>query len=505
MKKMEKVKNEKKRETPIGRRQLTAVLVFVLVIILALIPGVMAGDPTGARTLEEDPGAPVDYVWVLICGFLVMFMQPGFAMLEAGFSRAKNVTNVLMKNLVDYSVGSLAFFAVGFALMMGTSAYLLVGTDGFFLAGEAYDVGTSLTWFFMLVFCATAATIVSGAIAERPKFSVYVIYSVVICAFIYPIYGHWLWGGGWLSSADFMTSLGGGYGALDFAGSGVVHAVGGYVALAGCLLLGPRIGKYTKEGKPIPIPGHAITFAVLGAFILWFGWFGFNPGSTLSAHELRISVIAVNTNLCAAAAAMTAMLITWKKFGKADVVMTVNGAIAGLVAITAACAWVAPWASVVIGIVAGFIVCYGYWFLERRGVDDVVGAIPVHGLNGTWGLLALGLFADGTYGNYATAAPFITGLFYGNAGFFGCQLISVVVNFAWAFGTGFLLFYILKHTLGIRVSPEEELAGLDISEHGVVTYPDFVYTEPARPTRIIRMSEAVIERENEPKTGEKGG
>ena len=273
----------------------------------------------------------MDYVWVLICGFLVMFMQPGFAMLEAGFSRAKNVTNVLMKNLVDYSVGSLAFFAVGFALMMGTSAYLLVGTDGFFLAGEAYDVGTSLTWFFMLVFCATAATIVSGAIAERPKFSVYVIYRVVICTVIYPIYGLWLWGGGWLSSADFMTSLGGGCGALDFAGSGVVHAVGGYVALAGCLLLGPRIGKYTKEGKPIPIPGHSITFAVLGAFILWFGWFGFNPGSTLSAHELRISVIAVNTNLCAAAAAMTAMFITWKKFGKADVVMTVNGAVAGLV------------------------------------------------------------------------------------------------------------------------------------------------------------------------------
>ncbi len=486
-----------RKERTVRRLAIVSLLVLLMLgFTLPFLSGVMAGDATGARTLEENPGAPVDYVWVLICGFLVMFMQPGFAMIEAGFSRAKNVTNVLMKNLMDYSVGSLAFFAVGFALMMGTSAYMLVGTDGFFLAGESYDVDTMLTWFFMLVFCATTATIVSGAIAERPKFSTYIIYSAVICAVIYPIYGHWLWGGGWLSSADFMTRLGGGYGALDFAGSGVVHAVGGYVALAGCLLLGPRIGRYSKEGTPIPIPGHSISLAMLGAFILWFGWFGFNPGSTLSAHELRISVIAVNTNLCAAAAATTAMFITWKKFGKADVVMTINGAIAGLVAITAPCAWVAPWAAVVIGIVAGFIVCYGYWFLERRGVDDVAGAIPVHGLNGTWGLLALGLFADGTYGNYATEAPFITGLLYGNAGFFGCQLISVVVSFAWAFSTGFLLFYILKHTVGIRVSPEEELAGLDISEHGIVTYPDFVYSESARPTRLIRISEAVIEREN---------
>lgn len=483
----------KKTKEKISMRELTSVLASALMmlgIVLILIPGAMAGDPTGAVTLEEDPGAPVDYVWVLIAGFLVMFMQPGFAMVEAGFSRAKNVTNVLMKNLVDYSVGSLAFFAVGFALMMGTSAHMLIGTDGFFLFGDAYDVGTLLTWFFMMVFCATAATIVSGAIAERPKFSIYIIYSVVISAFIFPIYGHWLWGGGWLSSAEFMTSLGGGYGALDFAGSGVVHAIGGYIALAGCLLLGPRIGRYTNQGKPIPIPGHAISLAVLGCFILWFGWFGFNPGSTLSAHELRISVIAVNTNLAAAAAALVAMFITWVRSGKPDVVMTINGAIAGLVAITAPCAWVAPWASVVIGIVAGIVVCYGYWFLESRGIDDVVGAIPVHGFNGTWGLIALGLFADGTYGNYAAEAPFVTGLLYGNSGFFACQMISVVVNFAWAFGAGLLLFYALKRTVGIRVSPEEELAGLDISEHGVITYPDFVYTEPARPAKVIRITKA---------------
>ncbi len=471
------------------KRFIPVVLLLLTLVTLTLIPDVMAGDPSGAKTLEENSRAPVDYVWVLMSGFLVMFMQPGFAMLEAGFSRAKNVTNVLMKNLMDFSAGSLVFFAVGYAIMTGTPA--------FFLTGDAYDVDTVLNWFFMMVFCATAATIVSGAIAERPKFSMYLIYSVVICAVIYPIYGHWVWGGGWLSSSSFMIDLGGGYGALDFAGSGVVHALGGFVALAACMLLGPRIGRYDSGGKPIPIPGHNISLAALGAFILWFGWMGFNPGSTLSAHELRISIIAANTTLSAAAGAMASMSITWTKFGKPDIVMTINGAIAGLVAITAPCAWVAPWAAVLIGIVAGFVVCYGYWFLERNGMDDVVGAVPVHGFNGIWGLIALGLFADGTYGNSAVEGPLVTGLLYGNPGFFACQLISAAVISIWAFGTGYLLFYTLKRTVGIRVSPEEELMGLDISEHGIVTYPDFVYTEPARPARVIRMSEAPSSDEDE--------
>ena len=461
-------------------------LVAVALVLLMTITPVMAGDPSGAETLKENPDVPVDFVWVLICGFLVMFMQAGFAMLEAGFSRAKNVANVMMKNLMDFSVGSLAFFAVGFALMMGTDWHGIIGTDGWFLAGDAYDVNTIMTWFFMLVFCATAATIVSGAIAERPKFSVYLIYSVVVSAIIYPIYGHWLWGGGWLNSADFMVKLGGGYGALDFAGSGVVHALGGYIALAACILLGPRIGKYDEKGNPRPIPGHSLAFAVIGTFILWFGWFGFNPGSTLSAHELRISVIAANTNLAAAAGAVTAMLITWLRNGKPDVGMTCNGAIAGLVAITAPCAWVQPWAAVVIGIVAGFIACYGYWWLERRGIDDVVGAIPVHGFAGTWGLIALGLFADGTYGVYTTEPPLVTGLLYGNPGFFACQVISAVVNFVWAFGTGFILFWILKKTIGIRVSPEEEMLGLDITEHAAVAYPNFVCTETGLPVTMKR-------------------
>jgi len=478
-----KLRGDRVKERKIGKIVCIAAIALLLVVAPAI-----AGDPSGAETLKESPGAPSDFVWTLMCGFLVMFMQPGFALLEAGFARAKNVANVMMKNLMDFAIGSLAFFAIGFALMMGSDMHGLIGTDGWFLVGNAYDVSTIELWFFELVFAATAATIVSGAIAERPKFSVYVIYSAVVSAIIYPIYGHWLWGGGWLSSADFMTRLGGGYGALDFAGSGVVHAMGGYIALAACLLLGPRIGKYDEFGKPRAIPGHSLAFAVIGTFILWFGWFGFNAGSTLSAHELRISIIAANTNLAAAAGAVTAMFITWAKNGKPDVGMTCNGAVGGLVAITAPCAWVTPWASVIIGIVAGFIACYGYWWLERRGVDDVVGAIPVHGFNGTWGLIALGLFADGTYGVYTTEGPLVAGLLYGNSGFFACQIISAMVNFAWAFGTGFILFYILKKTMGIRVSPEEELLGLDISEHAAIAYPDFVYAESARSV-VIKRSE----------------
>ncbi len=457
---------------------------LAVLVLLMLVTPAMAADPSGAQTLKENPNAAVDFVWVLVCAFLVMFMQAGFAMLEAGFARAKNVANVMMKNLMDFAVGSLAFFAVGFALMMGADWHGLLGTTGWLLSGDAYDVSTIELWFFELVFCATAATIVSGAIAERPKFSTYIIYSAVVSALIYPIYGHWLWGGGWLSGSDFMTKLGGGYGALDFAGSGVVHAIGGYIALAACLLLGPRIGKYDARGNPRPIPGHSIAFAVIGTFILWFGWFGFNPGSTLSAHELRISIIAANTNLAAAAGAVTAMAVTWFRNGKPDVGMTCNGAIAGLVAITAPCAWVQPWAAIVIGIVAGLIACYGYWWLERRGIDDVVGAVPVHGFNGTWGLIALGLFADGTYGVYTTEPPLVSGLLYGNPGFFICQLISAAVNFAWAFGTGFLLFWILKKTIGIRISPEEEMLGLDIAEHASIAYPNFVCTETGLPLTV---------------------
>lgn len=432
-----------------------------------------AQDPTGAETLAKDPRAPSDYVWVLVCAFLVFAMQAGFAYLEGGFCRSKNVSNLMMKNLLDFSMGSIAYWVIGFALMFGATYHGIFGTTGWFLAGNDYDVGRYLLWMFEVVFAATAATIVAGAVAERLKFSAYLFYSVLIGAIVYPIYGHWVWGGGWLSSLPF------GVGAVDFAGSGVVHAIGGFVGLAGAIMLGPRIGKYGKDGKPKAIPGHNMAMATLGVFLLWFGWFGFNAGSTLSAHELRISVIAVNTNLAAAAAAITAMFIMKSKTGRYDTGMTLNGAIAGLVAITAPCAWVESWAAVLIGIIAGIVVVYGVKFFDAIGVDDPVGAVSVHGLNGLWGLLSVGLLADGTYGNYTTDAPYVTGLFYG--GGFGqliAQAISVVVCFLWAIILGFVLFGLAKLIFkGIRVPREEELDGLDITEHGGPAYPEFISTE----------------------------
>ncbi len=428
----------------------------------------LAADPTGAATLKADPGAPVDYVWVLVCGFLVMFMQAGFACVEAGFCRSKNTTNLFTKNLLDFVAGSLAFWAVGFAILMGKDWHGLIGTSGFFLSGDSYDVGTYLSFFWQMVFCATAATIVSGAVAERIKFSAYLIYSVVISAIVYPIYAHWVWGGGWLSKLPY------GLGHLDFAGSGVVHAVGGLVGLAGAIVLGPRYGKFDKDGKPRAIPGHNIALAALGVFILWFGWYGFNPGSTFSAHHLRISVIAVNTTLAASAASLTALLVILLKTGKWDLGMALNGVLAGLVAITAPCAWVESWAAVVIGIVAGIILVVGVYLLEALKIDDPVGAAPVHGFNGLWGLISVGLFADGTYGNYSITAPFVKGLFYGGgAGQLIAQLIGAAVLFVWAFGCGLILFKVLDILIGIRVDPREEIQGLDILEHGTPAYPEF--------------------------------
>ena len=428
-----------------------------------------AGDPTGAETLKTDPGSPVDYVWVLVCAFLVMFMQPGFALVEAGFCRAKNAINLMMKNLMDFVAGSLAFFAVGYAIMMGKDWHSLIGISGWFLHGDAYDVHTYLIWIFQVVFAATAATIVSGAVAERIKFPVYLFYSAIVSAIVYPIYGHWVWGGGWLSKLPF------GVGAVDFAGSGIVHAMGGFIGLAGAMTLGPRIGKYDDQGRVKPILGHNIPMAALGVFILWFGWFGFNPGSTLSAHELRISVIAVNTNLAAAAGVLAALIFMKLKVGNWDLGMALNGSLAGLVAITAPCAWVEAWAAVVIGLVAGVLVCLGVLSLDKLHIDDPVGAVSVHGLNGIWGLISVGLFADGTYGNYTTNAPFVKGLFYGGgADQLIAQLISAGVCIAWAFIMGWIIFCLAKAIFGgIRVSAEEEAEGLDYGEHGGSAYPDF--------------------------------
>jgi Amt family ammonium transporter len=343
---------------------------------------------------------------------------------------------------------------------MGTDWHGLIGTSGWFMLGDFYDASEYLNFFWMLVFCATAATIVSGAVAERLKFSAYLIYSAIVSLVIYPIYGHWVWGGGWLANLPF------GVGAMDFAGSGVVHSVGGMVALAGAIVLGPRFGKFGKNGKPNAIPGHSIVLGALGVFILWFGWFGFNPGSTYSAHELRIAVIAVTTNLAAAAGGLSALLIAKWRTGKWDVGMALNGVLAGLVAITAPCAWVEGWAAIVIGLIAGILVYASIKFIESRGIDDPVGAVSVHGVNGIFGLLAVGLFSDGTYG--------VTGLFYGDAGQLLAQAISVAVVIAWAFGTGFIMFKIMDKIMGIRVSPEEELQGLDVLEHGTPAYPEFV-------------------------------
>ena len=446
---------------------LTLGLVYLLWLAWAATTGIVLGaDPTGAGGTAD---SAVDYAWILICAFLVMFMQPGFALLEAGFCRAKNATNLMTKNLMDFAIGSLVFFLIGYAIMMGGDWHGLWGTQGWFMLGDYYDVDKYLNMFWMLVFCATAATIVSGAVAERLKFKAYIIYSVVVSAIIYPIYGHWVWGGGWLSQLPF------GMGALDFAGSGVVHAIGGFVGLAGAMVLGPRFGRYDRNGKPRAIPGHSITLAALGVFILWFGWFGFNPGSTCNAHHLRIAVIAVNTNLAAAAATLSALLIAKWRTKKWDTGMALNGAVAGLVAITAPCAWVEGWAAIAIGLIAGALMYASVKFLESRGVDDPVGAISVHGTCGLWGLLSLGFFADGTYGNYATTEPFATGLFYGGGG--GqllAQFISILVVVAWAFGIGYLMFKLMDKAFGIRVSPEEELQGLDIPEHGTPAYPDFV-------------------------------
>ena len=458
-----------------------AVLALTLLGLVAMLPAASAADPSGASNPATLEGvmSSINYIWVLICAFLVFFMQAGFAMVEAGMVRVKNVANVLMKNFMDFVMGTVVFLVIGYSLFMGTDIGGIVGdpTTAFLLVGDAYDVSTMLSWFFMLVFAATAVTIVSGAIAERPKFKTYLVYSAVVTAFIYPMYAHWVWGGGWLATSDLMVDLGGGYGALDFAGSGVVHALGGMLALAACVLIGPRIGRYTKDGKPLPIPGHNLTMVMLGGFILWFGWFGFNAGSTLNGNQLIIAKICVTTVIAAAGGALSALLISWKRAGAADLGLTVNGMLGGLVGITAGCAWVEPWAALLIGVVAGFIVCYGVWLMERKGVDDVVGAISVHGFNGLWGLIALGLFADGTYGVYTADGPLVTGLLYGNAGFLAVQLINAAVVAMWALGTGFALFYGLKRTVGIRVSPEEELQGLDISEHNVSAYPEMVTKE----------------------------
>ncbi len=394
-----------------------------------------------------------NYVWTLVAAALVFFMQAGFAMVETGFTRAKNAVNILMKNLMDFSLGSLAFWAIGFGLMFGATETGWFGTTGFFLSDFTPDGDPWVLafWMFQVVFAATAATIVSGAMAERTKFVSYLVYSVIVSALIYPVFGSWAWGSlfhgsGWLEGLGF----------IDFAGSTVVHSVGGWAALAGAIVLGPRLGKFGKDGKPNAIMGHNMPLAALGVFILWLGWFGFNPGSTTTADK-SIAMIFVNTNLAAAAGAALALITSWIKFGKPEVGMTLNGALAGLVGITAGCANVTPGSSIIIGAVAGVLVVMAVLFFEKRKIDDPVGAVSVHGVCGAWGTLAAGLFNIG-----GTSAKIIL-----------VQLIGIGTAFVWTFAVAFIMFKLISMTIGLRVSPEEEIEGLDHTEHGGIAYPDF--------------------------------
>lgn len=435
----------------------------ILIFYLSVILGVLI-SPVSAETAISNE-QPINLIWLLVAAFLVFFMQVGFAMLGAGIIRGKNSLNFFTMVFMDFSLGALAFWAFGFAIMFGGSKASIgldlgnayVGYSGFLLLGKTFDTYSAGFLLFQIMFAAAAVSIVACAVVERLKFRAYLIYTVAVTAIIYPIYGHWIWGGGWLAQL----------GVKDFAGSGAVHAVGGFVALAGAYLLGPRIGKFDKEGRPNVIPGHDITYIVIGTFILIFGWFGFNAGSTLAATDLQISVIALNTFMAAAAGATSACFLMLSRSGKADITMICNGALGGLVAITGPCAYVAPWAAVLIGLIGGVIFVKAFSFVETKlKIDDPVGAIACHAANGIWGLLAVGIFADGSYQG-------VTGLIAGNTSQIYIQLIGAITAMVWAFGMGYILFSLIDRTSGLRVSPEQELQGLDLNEHGICAYPEF--------------------------------
>ncbi len=437
----------------------------------------------------------INFVWTLVAGFLVMFMQAGFALVETGFTRAKNAAHTITMNFMVYGIAMLAYWAVGFALQAGGVGALgtlggydklaheisltlggkdwgLFGGTGFFLTGVAYTAPVFAYFLFQMVFMDTAATIPTGALAERWKFSAFAVFSVFVGAVIYPVYANWTWGGGWLAMLGKNAGLG--HGHVDFAGSSVVHMTGGVMALVTAKLLGPRRGKYNADGSANAIPGHNIPMALAGTFILAFGWFGFNAGSTLAGSDLRIGVIATNTMLAGAAGSATAMLYMWLKYGKPDPSMMANGALAGLVAITAPCAFVTAPSAVLIGGAAGVLVCASVFFVERRlRIDDPVGAISVHGTCGLWGILALGLLADGTYGDgwNGVAGP-VRGLLYGDASQFAAQLIGGVTNLVAVGGLAYLAYKVTAVLVGgHRVTAEVEELGLDLPEMGALAYP----------------------------------
>ena len=425
---------------------------LTLFLAFSIIPsiGIAEEETDTLATLRDD----ANILWTCLAAFIVFFMQAGFALVESGFTRSKNVCNIIMKNLMDISLGSIIFWAIGFSLMFGVSnGWIGSGMmffDGSSEAAKATGKSEGFNWAFLIfqtVFCATAATIVSGAVAERTKFSAYFVYSIIICAFIYPIFGSWCWGGlyageGWLEK----------WGFLDYAGSTVVHSVGGWAALAGAIVVGARKGKYNLDGSVNPIPGHNIPMGALGVFILWLGWFGFNPGSTTSVGR-DMAYIAVTTNLSAAAGAIGAVIAAWIFFGKPDPSLGLNGALAGLVSITAGCDIMSPRMAVLTGLIGGFLVVGSVVFFDKLKIDDPVGAVSVHGVCGAWGTLAIGLLS--------TEA---------GAGQLWVQLVGVIAGFGWAFITSFVMFSIIKITIGMRVDEDEEREGLDLTEHGVSGY-----------------------------------
>lgn len=433
----------------------------------------------------------LDTLWVVFAAVLVFFMNLGFAMVESGFARAKNTVNILSKNFIVFAVSSLGYFILGWGLMFG-DGNLLVGTQGLFFVsgadnspavGDAYQgVYSAISWtgvplwakfFFQLVFCGTAATIVSGAVAERIKYISFIVFSFLLTLFVYPIVGHWIWGGGFLSSL----------GMYDFAGSTVVHSVGGWAALAGVLVLGPRYGKYTKDGKIRPIPGHNMAIATIGAFVLWLGWFGFNPGSTMAADPNAIAHILVTTNTAAIVATLTATITSWIVIGKPDLGMTINGCLAGLVAITAGCAFVSVGSSIIIGALAGVVVVISVILFDKAKIDDPVGALSVHLVNGVLGTICVGLFAQDGITGVSTG----NGLFYGG-GFtlLGSQLIGILCTAVFVFPVSLLIWYAIKKTIGLRVPLYEEIQGLDVFEHGHSAYPEFVTRKPVYSINSIR-------------------
>ncbi len=489
-----------------GVRFLTILLGLLLILSLAQ-PALAAADPTGASYASATGNETIgdvavavsraqysaNFVWVMITGFMVFFFQCGFAMVETGFCRGKNAAHTITMNFMVFLVGAIGYFLVGFALQFGGSGGAaglgtggsvldsllsipgfggILGYKGFALSG-VYDAGIYLLFFFQMVFMDTTCTIPTGAMAERVKYSAVVISSFFVSMIYYPLFGNWLWGGGWLATLGKYFGLG--HGAVDFAGSAVVHSMGGMMALAGAIVLGPRIGKFKKDGTSRAFPGHHIPMAIVGTIILFFCWFSFNAGSTLNAGDFRAAVVATNTMIAGAIGGLAAMLYMWIKFGKPDPSMTANGALAGLVAITAPCAFVNGIVACIIGLVGGLLVCVSVSFVENKlKIDDPVGAVSVHCVNGCWGVLALGLFADGTYGDGVNGvAGNVRGLFYGDAGQFVAQLITIAVLVVYGFGFSYLWFKLLDKVHGIRVPAKVELEGVDLEEMGAYGYPDF--------------------------------